>query len=75
MDVDLVRERVVVTTSLPTSQVKELIETTGRKAVVQGLGSAQGKSREVQPPSGKISFQKHTSHYSNFPSLLKIACT
>lgn len=36
-------DTVLVETTLSSEQIKELIETTGRQAVIRGLGSAQCK--------------------------------
>ena len=37
-------ERVIVKTSLNSGKVQQLIESTGRQAVLQGLGSGKGES-------------------------------
>lgn len=42
MEVNLPNEQVFVETTLPSEKVRELIEKTGKRAVVQGYGSSQG---------------------------------
>ena len=42
---DYKSERVIVETSLNSSTVQRLIEGTGRRAVLQGLGSGKGESK------------------------------
>ncbi|XP_067681104.1 copper chaperone for superoxide dismutase-like [Haliotis asinina] len=42
VDVRLDTEQVIVESSLPSSQVKDLLETTGKRAVLQGYGSSKG---------------------------------
>ncbi|XP_046373045.2 copper chaperone for superoxide dismutase-like [Haliotis rufescens] len=44
VDVLLDTEQVIVESSLPSSQVKDLIEITGKRAVLQGYGSSNGQS-------------------------------
>lgn len=39
VDINLSKEQVVVSTVLPTSRVIELLESTGRRAVLKGQGS------------------------------------
>ena len=41
--VDLGQERVVVTTTLTSQQVLDIIESTGRPAVLQGMGAQKGR--------------------------------
>ena len=45
--VDYKSERVIVETSLNSEKVKEIIESTGKLAVLQGLGSGKGESNCV----------------------------
>ena len=45
MFADYKSERVIVETSLNSSTVQRLIEGTGRRAVLQGLGSGKGESK------------------------------
>lgn len=40
VEIDLQGQQVVVETSLPSSTIQEVIESTNRKAVLKGLGSA-----------------------------------
>ena len=47
MFVDYKSERVIVETSLNSEKVKEIIESTGKLAVLQGLGSGKGESNCV----------------------------
>lgn len=41
VQVDLAREEVLVETSLSTRAVQDLIESTGRRAVLKGIGGSQ----------------------------------
>ena len=51
VSVDLAAQRVVLTSSLPSEDVKSLIETTGKRAVLLGMGAAAAASTngDVQP--------------------------
>ncbi|XP_061414822.1 copper chaperone for superoxide dismutase [Lethenteron reissneri] len=42
VQVDLAKEQVLVDTVLPSAQVQSLIETTGKRAVLRGIGPTQG---------------------------------
>ena len=48
--VDIGVDTVLVETTLPSGKIKELIEATGKQAVIRGLGSTQGKR---SAPAGK----------------------
>jgi copper chaperone for superoxide dismutase len=50
VNVDLERQSVLVTSSLPADKLKALIETTGKRAVVVGMGSGE-KGSEASPKS------------------------
>ncbi|XP_022091361.1 copper chaperone for superoxide dismutase-like [Acanthaster planci] len=43
LDINLAQERVIIESILPSSQLLELLESTGRRAVVKGQGLASGK--------------------------------
>ena len=49
---DLVGQTVVVNTSLTSSEVQSLIEKTGKRAVVLGLGSGKNQSKCEQLTAG-----------------------
>ena len=44
MDVDLPNERVVVSTTLPTSHIQSMLESTGRPVLVRGVGAVTAAS-------------------------------
>ena len=46
VSVDLAAQRVVLTSSLPSEDVKSLIETTGKRAVLLGMGAAAASTNE-----------------------------
>ncbi len=48
MHVDLAKEQVLVETALASLQVQSLIESTGRRAVLKGMGGSEtGKTRAL----------------------------
>ena len=50
VSVDLAAQRVVLTSSLPSEDVKSLIETTGKRAVLLGMGAAAvSTNADVRP--------------------------
>ena len=57
VSVDLAAQRVVLTSSLPSEDVKSLIETTGKRAVLLGMGAAAASTNEnatdVRPVSNQ----------------------
>ena len=45
VDVNLEKQQVVVSTTLPSGNVQGFIESTGKRAVLQGFGSGKGISK------------------------------
>ena len=57
VSVDLAAQRVVLTSSLPSEDVKSLIETTGKRAVLLGMGAAAASTNENAPDVRPVSNQ------------------
>ena len=56
--IDISTQQVLVETSLPSARVQELIETSGRQAVLMGVGStSNGRIRAV-----RSCYMHHNSH-------------
>ena len=49
MAVDIGVDTVLVETTLSSEKVKQLVEATGKQAVIRGIGSAQGMLSPVRP--------------------------
>ena len=58
---DYKSERVIVETSLNSSTVQRLIEGTGRRAVLQGLGSGKGESKRRATSAVILKAKQHVT--------------